>query len=131
MCSVSAMMRRYQFDILKGYDERLVFEDLDYWLRLSYEYKIAFLDKFLVEKRELTNSLGNQFHKKNDFAERINISLRIVLKQAIRRNSRSENRSLLKRIHYSMAQCYKSRNWKDLLEFSFLEMYCRAKIYFR
>ena len=131
MCSVSAMMRRYQFDILKGYDERLVFEDLDYWLRLSYEYKIAFLDKFLVEKRELTNSLGSQFHKKNDFAKKINNSLFIIYKDAIKRNNISENRCLLKRIHYSMEQCYKSKNWKGLFRFSTLELCCRKRIYFR
>lgn len=131
MCSVSAMMRRYQFDILKGYDERLVFEDLDYWLRLSYEYKIAFLDKFLVEKRELSNSLGSFFHKKNDFAEKINNSLHIIYKDAIKRNNISENRCVLKRIHYSMEQCYKIKNWKWLLRFSVLELRCRKRIYFR
>lgn len=130
MCSVSAMMRRSQFEMLNGYDERLIFEDLDYWLRLSYQYRIVFLDKFLVEKRELSNSLGSFFHQKTDFAKKMNRSLQIIYQDAILRNNLSENRCVLKRIHYSMEQCYKCRNWKDLFMFSLLELKCRKRIYF-
>lgn len=131
MCSVSAMMKRRHFEILNGYNKKLFFEDLDYWLRLSHRYQIDFLDDFLVEKRDLNNSLGSQFYKKNEFAKKINTSLQIIYKAAIKRNNHSENKCLLKRIHYSMEQCYKNRNWKDLFKFSILEIQCRVSGYFR
>ncbi len=131
MCSVSGMMKRRQFEILQGYNENLFFEDLDYWLRLSYRFRIAFSDDFLVEKRELDNSLGNQFYKKNSYAKKINNSKILIYKEAIKRNSSQENKCLLKRIHCGMVKSFENRNFPDLLRFSILEIWCRMRIYFR
>ena len=131
MCSVSAMMRRKHFELLNGYNENLVFEDLDYWLRLSYRHRIAFLDEFLMEKRNLDNSLGNQLHQKNNFAKKINLSLMVIYTEAIKRNNSKENKALLKRIHYSIEQCYLNNNWVDFFKFFLLELKCRASIYFK
>ncbi len=131
MCSVSAMMRRKHFELLNGYNENLVFEDLDYWLRLSFDYEIAFLDRFLVEKRNLDSSFGNQFHQKNNFARPINHSLMVIYKEALKRNNSKENKALLKRIHYSIEQCYRQNNWLDFFKFFLLELKCRAPIYFK
>lgn len=131
MCSVSAMMRRKHFELLNSYNENLAFEDLDYWLRLSYNYKIAFLDYFLVEKRVLDNSLGSLLHKKNNFSKEINKSLRTIYKEALKRNNSKENKALLKRIHHSIEQCYFNKNWLDLIKFSLIEIKCRISIYFK
>lgn len=131
MCSVSAMMRRKHFELLNGYNENLVFEDLDYWLRLSFDYEIAFLDHFLVEKRNLDSSFGNQFHQKNNFARPINHSLMVIYKEALKRNNSKENKALLKRIHYSIEQCYRQNNWLYFFKFFLLAIKCRASIYFK
>lgn len=131
MCSVSAMMKRQHFELLNGYNENLVFEDLDYWLRLSFDYKIAFLDDFLVEKRNLDSSLGNQFHQKNNFARPINHSLMVIYKEALKRNNSKENKALLKRIHYSIEQCYRHKNWLDFFNFILLALKCRVFVYFK
>jgi glycosyltransferase involved in cell wall biosynthesis len=131
MCSVSSMMKRKHFEILNGYNENLTFEDLDYWLRLSYDYKIAFLDEFLVEKRDLKGSLGNQSYKINLASKGINLSLRLIYIEAIKKNNPEENKALLKRIHYSMEQCSKNKNWNELIKFSIIELKCRFAIYFR
>lgn len=128
MCSISAMIRRKHFEILNGYDENLFFEDLDYWLRLSYQYQIAFLDEILVEKREISSSLGSQFYKKNDFAKKINASLQIIYKEAMKRNNKPENKCLLKRIHFSMQKSFENSNLPDLFKFSVLEMRCRIHL---
>ena len=131
MCSVSAMMRRKHFELLNGYNENLVFEDLDYWLRLSYSHRIAFLDHFLVEKRNLGSSLGNQSYKVNKVALEMNQSLMSIYLNAITRNNPKENKALLKRIHYSIEQCYLNNNWLDFLKFFLLELKCRISIYFK
>lgn len=130
MCSVSAMLSRKYFEILGGYNENLFFEDLDYWLRLSFKYRIAFLDEFLVEKRFLENSFGNQTFKKNKISDKINESLLIIFKEAINRNNKSQNKLLLKRIHNRMEISFKNKDWKYFSKFSLLELKCRAEIYF-
>ena len=130
MCSVASMFTRKHFEILNGYNEELFFEDLDYWLRLSKIYEIKFLDDFLVEKRFLENSLGNQFHKNDEFSKKINQSLRKIYNESVVRNtSKIENIALLKRIHYSMEQCFKNRQWLELLKFSVIALKCRIKLF--
>ena len=130
MCSVASMFTRKHFELLKGYNEELFFEDLDYWLRLSRLYEIKFLDDFLVEKRFLENSLGNQFHKNDEFSRKINKSLRQIYTESIVRNtSKIENKALLKRIHYSMEQCFKNKQWLELLKFSMIELKCRIRLF--
>ncbi|UUV20943.1 glycosyltransferase [Paenimyroides aestuarii] len=126
MCSVASMITRKHFMLLNGYNEELFFEDLDYWLRLSKKYKIAFLDAFLVEKRYLKQSLGNQFYKNDEFSRKINQSLRRIFKESLTRNtSKAEHKALLKRIHYSMEQSFKNKRWIDLLKFCIIELKCR------
>ncbi|KAA5535296.1 glycosyltransferase family 2 protein [Paenimyroides baculatum] len=130
MCSVASMITRNHFELLKGYNEELFFEDLDYWLRLSRLYEIKFLDDFLVEKRFLENSLGNQFHKNDEFSRKINKSIRQIYSESILRNrSNIENQALLKRIHYSMQQCLKNKQWVEFLKFSLVELKCRIRLF--
>jgi len=129
MCSVASMFTRKHFELLKGYNEELFFEDLDYWLRLSRLYEIEFLNDFLVEKRFLENSLGNQFHKNDEFSRKINKSLRQIYKESlVRNNSKAEHEALLKRIHYSMQQSFKNKQWLELLKFSIVELKCRIRL---
>ncbi len=129
MCSVAAMFTRKHFELLKGYNEALFFEDLDYWLRLSRLYDIKFLDAFLVEKRFLENSLGNQFHKNDEYSKKINQSLRQIYNESLTRNiSKIENKALLKRIHYSMEQCFKNNQWLEFTKFLLVELKCRIRL---
>jgi len=130
MCSVSSMITRKHFELLNGYNENLFFEDLDYWLRLSRLYEIKFLDAFLVEKRFLENSLGNQFHKNDEFSKNINKSLQQIYNESIKKNtSKIENKALLKRIHYSMQESLKNNNYIGLLKFTLIELKCRMKLF--
>jgi len=127
MCSVSAMFTRRHFELLNGYNEELFFEDLDFWLRTAYSYEIKFIDEHLVEKRELSSSLGNQFFKKDAVSAEINKSLRIIYREAINRNSKIENAILLKRIHHSMHRSFKSKDYLSFFKFALLEFRCRLK----
>ena len=130
MCSVASMFTRKHFELLKGYNEELFFEDLDYWLRLSRLYEIKFLDDFLVGKRFLENSLGNQFHKNDKFSRKINKSLRQIYSESLVRNtSKIENKALIKRIHYSMEQCFTNKQWSELFKFSMIELKGRLRLF--
>src|SRR5690606_4499510 len=132
MCSVSSMITRNHFELLGHYNKELFVEDLDYWLRLSRNYEIKFLDDFLVEKRFIKNSLGNQFYKKKQFSQKINYSLRKIYCESLQRNvNKQEHRALLKRIHSGMEQSFKNQLWTDFIKFSLLELKCRFYILFK
>ncbi len=84
------------------------------------------MDVFLVEKRFLQNSLGNQFHKNDEFSRKINKSLRQIYKESMVRNtSKVEHKALLNRIHYSMDQSLKNKQLVDFVKLSLIEIRCR------
>lgn len=110
ICSVSSMIKREVLEQLNGYDENLAYEDLDIWIRTSRNYNFEFIDSILIQKRELENSLGNQFYKKfNARTKKINYSSYLIIKKAISLNkTKEENKALLKRLHYEMMKAYKT-----------------------
>ncbi|WP_294956937.1 glycosyltransferase [uncultured Flavobacterium sp.] len=110
ICSVSSMMKREVLEQLNGYDENLAYEDLDFWIRASRDYNFEFIDSVLVQKREVENSLGNQFYKKfNSRTRKINHSSYLVIKKAIALNkTKEENKALLKRLHFEMEKAYRT-----------------------
>lgn len=126
MCSASAMFTKKHFELLNGFNEDLFFEDLDYWLRLSRQFEIKFLDSFLVEKRFLDTSLGNQFYKNEVYSKKINESLYKIYIDALNYNSLiEENRALLKRLRFSTKKSYINKQWNYFLKFGLLELKCR------
>jgi glycosyltransferase involved in cell wall biosynthesis len=127
MCSVSAMIKKTVFDHLNGYDETLVYEDLDFWIRSSRIYDFDFIDEILIQKRTVENSLGTHFFKKNDArAKKINHSTYLILKKAITLNkTKEENQAVLKRIHFEMIMAYKTKNGALLIPFIMLEIKLR------
>lgn len=127
ICSVSSMIKREVLQQLNGYDENLAYEDLDLWIRVSRNYNFEFIDAVLVQKRELENSLGSQFFKKlNSRTRKINFSSYLVIKKAIALNkTRSENKALLKRLHFEMDKSFKTYDFILLLKYIPLEIKLR------
>lgn len=116
LCSVSSMAKKSVFENLKGYDETLAYEDLDFWIRTSRNYEFDFIDEILIQKRMVTNSLGSDFFKKNHSkAKKINRSTYLILKKAIHLNqTKAEDLALQKRVHFEIILCWKNKNY-DLL----------------
>jgi glycosyltransferase involved in cell wall biosynthesis len=129
ICSVSAMVKKTVFDHLDGYDETLFYEDLDFWIRASRVYDFDFIDKILMQKRTVENSLGSYFFKKNDVrAKKINYSTYLILKKALRLNkTNEEDRAVLKRIHFEMTLAYKTSNIALLIKYAILEIKMRTR----
>lgn len=65
LCAPTMLMRREVLDSLGGYDEDLSYEDFDFWVRSSRQWKYCFVDDILVEKRILPHSLSSQQFKRN------------------------------------------------------------------
>lgn len=128
LCSISAMMKKDIFDKNSGYDENLYYEDLDYWIRIARNYNFDFIDAILVQKRQTTNSLGNQFYLQNPLSTKINKSAYTILKKAFALNKTTEeHKALLKRVHFQIILNFKNKNISLLYKLLLLKI----KIFFK
>lgn len=126
ICSVSAMFKKEIFDKLGGYDENLDFEDLDFWIRLSRIHKIKYLDKILVHKRNVSNSLSSHFFAKSSID--LNKSNLIILNKAYCLNqNKAEHMALLKRVHNFIISNVKLKNYT----YVFSALILKIKIHIR
>lgn len=129
MCSVSAMYKKKTFIALGKYDEKLFYEDLDFWLRISKKHELAFTDEILVKKRELSNSLTRSFFKKNNFSKKINESNYRILRKAFKANTKkNEFKALLKRIHNLLLRNLKLMNFYLVVQLLILKLKTEIKI---
>ncbi|MFC7773232.1 glycosyltransferase family 2 protein [Flavobacterium sp. GCM10027622] len=123
ICSVSGMVSKKAFDELNGYDEQLAYEDLDLWVRLSYEYEIDYIDSVLVKKRIISNSLGSQFHREKKYSQKINHSTYLILKKIIRLvTTKNQCKALLRKINYEINLSIKSKNYGLLIKLLIVKM---------
>lgn len=127
ICSVSSMVKREVLDELNGYDENLTYEDLDLWIRVARNYNFDFIDALLIQKRELENSLGNQFYRKlNSRTRKINHSTYLIIKKAIALNkTKAENKAVLKRVHQEMVKAQKTYDIGLFIKYIPLELKLR------
>ncbi len=66
ICSPTMMFRKSVLDSLNGYDEALAFEDFDFWIRASRNFKFIYSPSALVRRRVLSTSMSaKQFERSN------------------------------------------------------------------
>ena len=122
ICSVSSMCKKAIFDKLNGYDTTLSYEDLDFWIRVSRDYNIEYVDAILIQKRILPNSLQTTLYtKKNKNSD----STYIILKKAYELNrNKFEHQTLIKRVNFEILNSYRTQNYILMLK----NMYLRFQI---
>lgn len=127
ICSVGSMIKTKKFKEIGGYDEDLIYEDLDLWVRVSRHYNFQYIPKILVNKRELTNSLGSNFFKKGKLSKKIHQSTLKILKKIIELNtSKDEYRIMQNRINFEMVKLIRAREFS--LFFKVLAIWFKAKL---
>lgn len=124
MNSVSSMINKSVFDELNGFDESLMYEDLDFWLRVLDKHQIVFIDEIITQKRSLKTSLGSQFYKKSAFSNKMDDSTFKIFIKVFRKyiSNKTILKALLKRIHNSMENSFKNKKWPLLIRLSFLKL---------
>ena len=130
LCSISSLVKRAVFDSLNGYDENLAYEDYDFWIRASRTYNFDYVDKILVQKRVLRDSMYTLLTQKNNKkTRRFNYSTYLILQKAFKMNrTKEEFIAMLKRIHFEMTVAYKTRDFRLLMKYIFLELKVRNTI---
>ena len=113
--SPTMMMRRAVLEKLGGYDESLAYEDFDFWMRSSREWKYAYTPEPLVRKRMLKNSMSrNQFRRKS---VQLVSTFRVCEKILQLNRTSGETKALSKRIRYEMKQAALLREWALALSY--------------
>lgn len=97
------MIKREVLDQLNGYNEELNYEDYDFWIRSSRNYRYGYTNDVLVKKRILSNSLSTeQFRFRNKY-QRSTLQVCKMIKNL--NASKNENLALRKRSLYEIKQC--------------------------
>ncbi|MDH5597645.1 MAG: glycosyl transferase, partial [Cyclobacteriaceae bacterium] len=103
IASPTMMSKRKVYEELEGYNEKLSYEDFDFWVRSSRNWKYKYLDEPLTGIRKLKSSMSaNWYEKEGDKIYSTYSVCKAV--QALIRNEEEQN-ALVKRIKYEYRQC--------------------------
>ncbi len=104
----SMMVKREVLEKLGGYDERLSYEDFDFWVRSSFQYKYARMDEILVRVRKVRGSMTDlNLEKFNKYSQ----STLQVCKKAIELSAGNlSKKAISDRIQYEYRQALRFRS---------------------
>lgn len=108
ICPPTMMFTREVMDLLEGYDESLAYEDFDFWVRSSREFRYAFTDKPLVKKRILKDSHAQTQNKFRNSHQKS--TLRVCQKIVELNRTEGDRKALRKRCWHEIRQCIKKGN---------------------
>lgn len=129
ICSVASMIKKEVFETVGYYDENLAYEDLDLWVRASRVYDFEYFPQVLARKRELSNSLGAYFLKKNNNRTRVlNASTFKILEKIFELNkTKKEHKALLGRVVFELQKAIRFRNFSLLFKLLFFAVKVQLK----
>lgn len=104
VCAPTMMVRRAVLDDLGGYDETLAYEDFDFWVRSARNWRYAYQDDLLTDKRVLRGSLGRRFYKKQNAL--LPSALAVCRKAGQLCRTDDERAALRFRARYFLRQCW-------------------------
>jgi len=111
----SMMIKREVLEELDGYDESLTYEDFDFWIRSSRNWKYAFTNEVLIKKRLVPGSLSDRQFRFGSRHQRTTLKVCEKIKDLNR--TREERSALRKRCLYEIKQCIKQGNFSLIPRF--------------
>ena len=109
ICAPTMMIDREVIETLGGYDEDLFYEDFDFWVRSSRNYKYNFTNRILVKKRVHKDSMSKaQYLPKSNM---LPTTLKVCQKAFELCRSKKEFQALRVRISYELRQAVISNNY--------------------
>lgn len=109
--SPTMMIKKEVLDLLGGYDETLTYEDFDFWVRSSRQYKYAFLNKSLTKVRRTENSMSTGWYQPGD--RQLHSTYLVCRKALLLNRDEGDVLALLKRIRYEHRQSIFSGNYDE------------------
>ena len=104
------MMKKSVLDQLGGYDESLHYEDFDFWVRSSRDFKYFYLNEILTQRRIVGTSHSAKFYQKKSqyMAES---TYRVIEKARWLNKNKEENESLQIRIQSELRLAFYMENF--------------------
>ena len=109
--SPTMMTRKKVFDALKGYDEELVYEDFDFWVRSSRSYKYNYTDERLTVVRKSARSMSTGWYKVGD--RQLHSTYLVCRKAQKLVRTQAETNALITRVRYELRQSVFSENFRE------------------
>jgi glycosyltransferase involved in cell wall biosynthesis len=106
--SPTMLIKREVFDRIKGYDEALAYEDFDFWVRSSRDFKYQFLDEPLTKVRRSKNSLSTGWYRPGD--KQLHSTYLVCKKATLLNRTEEDKLALLRRVRYELRQSVFSEN---------------------
>lgn len=116
ICAPTMMMRRSVLAALGGYDETLVYEDYDFWVRSARKWKYIFLDQITTIKRKVPRSHGDKIYQWGFSPYRCS-TLQVCRKAILLNRTPQENEALARMISYQMRLCLRHFDFDNLEAF--------------
>jgi len=105
------LVRKEAFDALQGYDENLAYEDFDFWVRSSREFKYAAIDEALTFVRRTKNSLSSKLYQPGD--KQLHSTYLVCEKAFGMNRTPEEMMALAERIRYEMKHAVITNNMSE------------------
>lgn len=115
VASPTMMVRRTVMDALQGYDESLSYEDFDFWIRSSRNFKYAFLNEKLTKIRRSKRSMSSGWYLPGD--SQLHSTYLVCKKAQLLNRSEEESLALAKRLKYELRQSVFSGNQGEAVLF--------------
>ena len=105
------MMRKRVLDELGGYDEQLAYEDFDFWVRSSRNYRYAYQDVCTTQIRKHASSMAVSMYRPGD--PQLHSTYLVCLKAKELNRTEEERQALVKRVQYELRQALWGGNWRE------------------
>lgn len=102
ICSPTMLVRKSVLDELGGYDESLMYEDFDLWIRAGRHYKFFYLPEALVNRRIVPGSMSHTQYMRN--SKQLESTFKVCEKIFDLCRNNLERQALSKRILYEFRQ---------------------------
>ena len=94
------LMRRATLEQLGGYDENLAYEDFDFWIRSSRNWKYAYQDEILTKIRKTSGSLSTKQYDQGD--QQLLSTFEVCKKIKTLNKTEQEKTALVRRLKYEI-----------------------------
>ncbi|MDX5482914.1 MAG: glycosyltransferase [Hymenobacteraceae bacterium] len=115
ICPPTMMMKRIVLNELGGYDESLAYEDFDFWVRSSRNYKYFFLADVTTKRRVHAHSLSQQWYKPGSLL--VASTVKVCEKAARLIRTPEEKQALTKRLRYEARHSYLTGHYEQTERF--------------
>jgi glycosyltransferase involved in cell wall biosynthesis len=104
------LMRRATLLALSGYDEALSYEDFDFWVRASRDWRFQYQEAVTTRKRKHPRSMSAQVTTAHD--PYLTSTLAVCRKALARCRTPAEARALASRLRYELLHALRRRQWR-------------------